>query len=1274
MTLSGAATLALYGADAGDIDGSGVGSFANAISVPADASGTFLAPFRYSLTSLLSGDGTFNLRVNGVRGDVSGNWSAFNGQVNVTSRSGVGDFRVAATVGLPAAGLYLATNVLMYSRTTGGAVIPIGELTASPGAVVSAGFGSSPGTQNDVTWRVGGLNTDATNAAVFQGTTKLIKQGTGRWTLSGTSTHTGATTISNGTLAVTGAFVASPVTVASNAVLTGSGFLGGGLTVLPAGILAPEGTLTLSNQLALTTATVRLDLSSSPAGTNDKLALRGGLLALTNTQSFNFHLTDGFLGAGTYALITGATNTTSSALAFTHNLPAGARQGLAFATPPGQVLLNVTGNVASLTWHGTNGSAWDTTTTNWLNAASADKFWPFDAVTFDDSSSNGTVSLAGLIQPRSLIVSNTTRAYTFAGGGTLEGTTALVKTGSGALTLAPARLALSSVTSSNSPTVTMASTGGLAAGLVVEGTGIPAGAKVAGVVDHATLTLSTNTTATATNTLTYFAANSFSGGTFLEGGTLVLANDAANSHGLGTGPITFAGGTLTMYDNSGSYNASIWDLVVPAGKTGKLNHDSRCDLYGTLTGGGTLNLTVSYVRGTLYTDGAAFTGQLNVSPRSGGAEFRLANPNGLPASALYLANDITAYPTADNATVVIGELAGSAGATLAPGNGGGVNPTWVVGGKNTLASFAGTIRDAGVTKVVKAGSGEWTLTGSNSFSGGLAVSGGTLLVNNVVGSGTGSGSVDVQAGATLGGNGIIAGAVTIETDATLSPGMSIGRLTVSNSLTLSADSTTFIELHKSLGTNDSVVCGGAVSFDGELVVTNLGGALAPGDAFQIFQAASASGNFADIVGTPGPEMAWSFNPASGVLSVVTTPPPPSSAFYTTITFPGYNRAEVLTNFRCLVLLSTNLPGFSYAQFQSPNAGDLRFSTEDGSGALNYEIDTWNPAGESRVWVQVPALGSNTAISASWGNSVLTNLPASTTNGATWSQGYLDVWHLRETNGAHLDSSPALASARFTQVAGQGTAAGIVGAGDNFISASRNYVSLPDMGTNSAVTVEAWLNLAGTPAGADIGVVSSDSWGVGYTHFKVSNALQLKAAIGGAGDVISSNNLLAMGTWFHVAYTIGGTATNDLKLYCNAGLVGTASGRADNNLTDVNIAREYGGRYLNARVDQVRISKVARSSNWLWATYQNIRSNALFSSASPVSALVLPAFESIQFTNGHPSLTIAGAVGYAYTVQGSTNLLSWTDLLVTNPAALPFFWTDPRTVNWSRCFYRVWLSP
>jgi autotransporter-associated beta strand protein len=82
-----------------------------------------------------------------------------------------------------------------------------------------------------------------------------------------------------------------------------------------------------------------------------------------------------------------------------------------------------------------------------------------------------------------------------------------------------------------------------------------------------------------------------------------------------------------------------------------------------------------------------------------------------------------------------------------------------LGGTNTGANEIVSLPDvsASITsRIEKVGTGTWVLTGSSTYSGGTAVTQGTLLVINATGSGTGLGAVTVQSGAVLGGSGHIA--------------------------------------------------------------------------------------------------------------------------------------------------------------------------------------------------------------------------------------------------------------------------------------------------------------------------------------------------------------------------------------------------------------------------------------------------------------------------------------------------------------------------------------
>ena len=392
-----------------------------------------------------------------------------------------------------------------------------------------------------------------------------------------------------------------------------------------------------------------------------------------------------------------------------------------------------------------------------------------------------------------------------------------------------------------------------------------------------------------------------------------------------------------------------------------------------------------------------------------------------------------------------------------------------------------------------------------------------------------------------------------------------------------------------------------------------------------------------------------------------------------IVFTNYTQPETLTNFPALVVLNSSRPGFAYRQL-GLSGRDLRFS-DTALNELNYEIEKWDTNGNSYVWVQIPAFGSNTVIYAWWGNPAAAP-PACTTNGATWGQDYLGVWHLAETNGVHRDSSPNRAVSRSVAATQQGTAPGVAGGCDYFNGLS-DFVSLPDMGTNAQVTVECWVNLPATPGGTDCGLVSSDPWTGGITHFKTSSTFQIKGAEYGGSTFNSSSNVVATNSWFYAAYTVSGGGSADLDLYLNGAWLGSASGSTANNLTDVNIAREYGGRYLNARVDEVRLSSVPRSPNWLAATYQNIASNAVFSAFAPATALatnLAPVFSLTGVTNRQPHFMIGGAAGFAYALQASTNLLNWETLCTNVSGSVPLPWNDARGGEFFRRFYRVVLQP
>jgi autotransporter-associated beta strand protein len=84
--------------------------------------------------------------------------------------------------------------------------------------------------------------------------------------------------------------------------------------------------------------------------------------------------------------------------------------------------------------------------------------------------------------------------------------------------------------------------------------------------------------------------------------------------------------------------------------------------------------------------------------------------------------------------------------------------------------------------VVKTTSGTVTLTRPNAYSGDTRIFGGTLVVNNTTGSGTGSGNVWIGSGGLLSGTGSISGLVTNSPGGSFSAGNEVGALTLGSTV------------------------------------------------------------------------------------------------------------------------------------------------------------------------------------------------------------------------------------------------------------------------------------------------------------------------------------------------------------------------------------------------------------------------------------------------------------------------------------------------------------
>ncbi len=166
----------------------------------------------------------------------------------------------------------------------------------------------------------------------------------------------------------------------------------------------------------------------------------------------------------------------------------------------------------------------------------------------------------------------------------------------------------------------------------------------------------------------------------------------------------------------------------------------------------------------------------------------------------------------------------------------GAGTRGVIFNESAGGSYSGTISGDGSFTLT--GGGSLTLVNAQSYTGTTSVAGGTLIVNGSIAASSG---VTVAAGATLGGTGIVPTAVV---SGTLSPGNSVGTLTVQGSVTFNAGSTYRVEIVGA--TSDLLTVSGSASLAGTIQLVAGGGSYSFNTAYTVLSAASVSGSFGTV--------------------------------------------------------------------------------------------------------------------------------------------------------------------------------------------------------------------------------------------------------------------------------------------------------------------------------------------------------------------------------------------------------------------------------------------
>ena len=427
-------------------------------------------------------------------------------------------------------------------------------------------------------------------------------------------------------------------------------------------------------------------------------------------------------------------------------------------------------------------------------------------ITVTNSGVSGTI-LSG-------IISGSGASLTKAGGETLRLSGANSYTGATTISAGTLQIGNGGTTGSLSTNSAITNNGNLAfnrTNTVTQGTDFSGSA----------ITGTGSLTQAGSGTLVLSAANTYSGGTSINSGTLTVTNSSGS--GTGTGNITITNPGTLQIGNGGTTGALSTSGTITNNGNLTINRSNDVDQgndfsssaitgSGSLTklGAGTLVLTAAnnYSGGTTVSGGILQGNATSVQGNiTNNAQVTFVqSSDGTYAGNMSGSGNLS--KTGGGKLTLSGTNSYSGGTTVATGTLEGTTTSLQgnITNSNTLnfnqatnGTYAGSISGAG--NVNKQGAGQVTFTGNSTYSGDTTVSG-ELRANNdptpVNATATGTGQVTVNADGTLSGTGSVgATGKNVIVNGTLSPGETIESLKVFGTLSFSSSSLFAVEINSS---------------------------------------------------------------------------------------------------------------------------------------------------------------------------------------------------------------------------------------------------------------------------------------------------------------------------------------------------------------------------------------------------------------------------------------------------------------------------------------------
>ena len=336
----------------------------------------------------------------------------------------------------------------------------------------------------------------------------------------------------------------------------------------------------------------------------------------------------------------------------------------------------------------------------------------------------------------------------------------------------------------------------------------------------------------------------------------------------------------------------------------------------------------------------------------------------------------------------------------------------------------------------------------------------------------------------------------------------------------------------------------------------------------------------------------------------------ASAFqsHRTMTATGYDGSSTLSFFPVLVRIPATIAE------TIADAAEIRFSDASGT-LLAHEIDTWNPTGESLVWVSLRSLsGTDTSFTMHWNPVSGAAVPSARPATYVWTRaGYVAVYHMADATWADSSGVSGAPIASDVNAPAVYSTPGPLGAS---YKGKQNYSSLLVPGSSTArwnlsegITLETWVNASQAESSWRRVFAAGTSW----THGCETFGTYASAGGGnngyymGRGKDLSSNYKwpasVQGGGWGHMSFVYDGlTQGSSARAYADGAQSASVTVASDISYAVYGmglVSRVDAAEGFLGALDEMRVRAKASTADWTQATWDTAVSGSTFLSYGEV---------------------------------------------------------------------------